>query len=63
MVKVVMVDPFHKTVRDDPRINWICKPARGSMLMWFLWIHMKQGLFYCYGWETRNRNPTLYPKP
>ena len=25
-----MVDPFHKTVRDDPRINWICKPANAS---------------------------------
>merc|ERR1712151_611006 len=23
--EVVMVDPFHKAVRDDPRINWICK--------------------------------------
>ena len=22
--EVVMVDPFHKTVRDDPRINWTC---------------------------------------
>eukprot|EP00401_Gymnodinium_catenatum_P060005 CAMPEP_0117562956 /NCGR_PEP_ID=MMETSP0784-20121206/55241_1 /TAXON_ID=39447 /ORGANISM="" /LENGTH=47 /DNA_ID= /DNA_START= /DNA_END= /DNA_ORIENTATION= len=20
-----MVDPYHKCVRDDPRINWICK--------------------------------------
>jgi len=25
--EVVMVDPFHKVVRDDPRINWICNPA------------------------------------
>lgn len=25
--EVVMADPFHKTVRDDPRINWICKPV------------------------------------
>merc|ERR1712048_578023 len=23
--EVIMVDPFHKCVRDDPRINWICK--------------------------------------
>ncbi|CAE8591110.1 unnamed protein product [Polarella glacialis] len=23
--EVVMVDPFHKCIRDDPRINWICK--------------------------------------
>merc|ERR1711998_709331 len=23
--EVIMVDPFHKVVRDDPRINWICK--------------------------------------
>merc|ERR1719281_95731 len=22
--EVVMVDPFHKCIRDDPRINWIC---------------------------------------
>mmetsp|Transcript_39542 Transcript_39542/g.119512 ORF Transcript_39542/g.119512 Transcript_39542/m.119512 type:complete len:205 (-) Transcript_39542:95-709(-) len=25
--EVVMVDPFHKAIRDDPRINWICKPV------------------------------------
>eukprot|EP00405_Crypthecodinium_cohnii_P061279 CAMPEP_0195001676 /NCGR_PEP_ID=MMETSP0326_2-20130528/1661_1 /TAXON_ID=2866 ORGANISM="Crypthecodinium cohnii, Strain Seligo" /NCGR_SAMPLE_ID=MMETSP0326_2 /ASSEMBLY_ACC=CAM_ASM_000348 /LENGTH=249 /DNA_ID=CAMNT_0040004427 /DNA_START=57 /DNA_END=804 /DNA_ORIENTATION=+ len=25
--EVVMVDPYHKVVRDDPRINWICKPT------------------------------------
>merc|ERR1711908_95184 len=25
--EVVMVDPFHKTIRDDPRINWICNPV------------------------------------
>merc|ERR1719223_1090760 len=24
--EVVLVDPFHKVIRDDPRINWICKP-------------------------------------
>merc|ERR1712226_393538 len=23
--EVVMVDPMHKAIRDDPRINWICK--------------------------------------
>merc|ERR1711957_78184 len=23
--EVIMVDPMHKVVRDDPRINWICK--------------------------------------
>ncbi|CAK0802998.1 unnamed protein product, partial [Prorocentrum cordatum] len=23
--EVVMVDPMHKCVRDDPRLNWICK--------------------------------------
>lgn len=23
----VMIDPMHKTIRNDPRINWICKPA------------------------------------
>merc|ERR1712187_76220 len=22
--EVIMVDPFHKCVRDDPRLNWIC---------------------------------------
>merc|ERR1719362_2544239 len=25
--EVVMIDPMHKCVRDDPRINWICKPV------------------------------------
>merc|ERR1711974_506513 len=25
--EVVMVDPYHKAIRDDPRINWICKPV------------------------------------
>merc|ERR1719471_2073912 len=25
--EVVMVDPMHKAVRDDPRINWICNPV------------------------------------
>merc|ERR1712046_409526 len=23
--EVIMIDPFHKVIRDDPRINWICK--------------------------------------
>merc|ERR1712187_163702 len=23
--EVIMVDPFHKCIRDDPRMNWICK--------------------------------------
>ena len=22
-----MVDPAHKVIRDDPRINWICAPS------------------------------------
>eukprot|EP00434_Breviolum_minutum_P018741 symbB.v1.2.016538.t1/scaffold1259.1/size128245/6 len=22
-----MVDPFHTAIRNDPRINWICKPV------------------------------------
>merc|ERR1712137_931161 len=25
--EVVMVDPMHKVIRDDPRMNWICKPV------------------------------------
>ncbi|CAL1153305.1 unnamed protein product [Cladocopium goreaui] len=25
--EVVMVDPFHSVIRNDPRINWICKPV------------------------------------
>ena len=25
--EVVMVDPFHNAVRNDARINWICKPV------------------------------------
>jgi len=25
--EVILVDPMHKAIRDDPRINWICKPT------------------------------------
>jgi hypothetical protein len=25
--EVILVDPFHKAVRRDPRINWICDPV------------------------------------
>ncbi len=25
--QVILVDPFHKAIRRDPKINWICKPA------------------------------------
>jgi large subunit ribosomal protein L15e len=25
--EVVLVDPAHKAIRDDPRINWICNPV------------------------------------
>merc|ERR1719473_1472332 len=25
--EVVMVDPHHKAIRDDPRINWLCNPT------------------------------------
>ena len=25
--EVILVDPFHKAIRGDPRINWICKPV------------------------------------
>ncbi|GBG62330.1 hypothetical protein CBR_g29936 [Chara braunii] len=25
--EVILVDPFHKVIRNDPRINWICKPV------------------------------------
>lgn len=25
--EIIMVDPFHTTIRNDPRINWICKPT------------------------------------
>ena len=24
-IEVIMVDPFHKAVRRDARINWICR--------------------------------------
>ena len=24
--EIIMVDPFHKAIRRDPRINWICYP-------------------------------------
>mmetsp|Transcript_14638 Transcript_14638/g.30665 ORF Transcript_14638/g.30665 Transcript_14638/m.30665 type:complete len:205 (+) Transcript_14638:93-707(+) len=26
--EVVLCDPFHKCIRDDPRINWICKNTK-----------------------------------
>nr|AAN52373.1 ribosomal protein L15 [Branchiostoma belcheri] len=25
--EVILVDPFHKTVRHDPEVQWICKPV------------------------------------
>ena len=25
--EVILVDPFHKTIRQDPAIQWICKPT------------------------------------
>jgi len=25
--EVLMVDPYHKVIRDDARINWICRPT------------------------------------
>lgn len=25
--EVILIDPFHKAIRRDPRINWICKPV------------------------------------
>lgn len=25
--EVILVDPAHKAIRRDPRINWICKPV------------------------------------
>mgnify|MGYP001956435715 FL=1 len=25
--EVIMVDPMHKCIREDPRINWICNPT------------------------------------
>merc|ERR1712050_514094 len=25
--EVIMIDPMHKAIRDDTRINWICKPV------------------------------------
>ena len=25
--EIVMVDPFHKAIRRDPKINWLCKPV------------------------------------
>ena len=28
--EVIMVDPMHKVVRNDPRINWICNPVHVS---------------------------------
>lgn len=25
--EIILVDPFHKAVRRDPKINWLCKPV------------------------------------
>lgn len=25
--EIILVDPFHKVIRDDARINWICNPV------------------------------------
>ena len=25
--EVIMIDPMHQAVRNDPRINWICNPV------------------------------------
>ncbi|KAF0987764.1 hypothetical protein HZS_5754, partial [Henneguya salminicola] len=25
--EVILIDPFHKVIRDDPQINWICNPV------------------------------------
>jgi large subunit ribosomal protein L15e len=25
--EIILVDPFHATIRNDPRINWICNPV------------------------------------
>merc|ERR1712151_1493948 len=25
--EVILVDPSHKVIRNDPRINWLCKPV------------------------------------
>lgn len=25
--EVILVDPFHKAIRRDPRINWLCRPV------------------------------------
>eukprot|EP00457_Paulinella_chromatophora_P010440 gb/GEZN01010544.1/.p1 GENE.gb/GEZN01010544.1/~~gb/GEZN01010544.1/.p1 ORF type:complete len:217 (-),score=18.14 gb/GEZN01010544.1/:114-764(-) len=25
--EVILIDPFHKAIRTDPRINWMCKPT------------------------------------
>ena len=25
--EIILADPFHKGIRNDPKINWICKPV------------------------------------
>ncbi|KAI5698882.1 60S ribosomal protein L15 [Diaphorina citri] len=25
--EVILIDPFHKAIRRDPKVNWICKPV------------------------------------
>jgi large subunit ribosomal protein L15e len=31
--EVIMVDPMHKAIRSDPRINWICAPTHKGRAM------------------------------
>ena len=31
--EVIMVDPMHKAIRSDPRINWICNPTHKGRAM------------------------------
>jgi large subunit ribosomal protein L15e len=26
--EVILLDPFHKVVRSDPKVNWICLPVQ-----------------------------------
>jgi len=46
--EVILVDPFHATIRNDPHINWICQPvhkhrelrgltATGKKITWTTW--------------------------
>ncbi|KAL3903964.1 MAG: hypothetical protein SGPRY_011466, partial [Prymnesium sp.] len=52
--EVVMVDPHHKAIRTDPRINWLCNPVHKHRELRGLTSAGRQGR----GLRTRNHGAT-----